>query len=36
VPDRRISDGVVADTEPEPIARVLHFDERFYRHERRV
>jgi len=35
-PGWRISDVVVADTEPEPIARVLHFDERFYRLERRV
>ena len=30
-PDWRITDVVVADTEPDPLARLLRFDERFYR-----
>ncbi len=34
-PDWKITDVEVADTEPEPIARLLKFDERFYRLVRR-
>jgi hypothetical protein len=30
-PEWRISDVQVADTEPDPIARLFKFDERFYR-----
>jgi tRNA/tmRNA/rRNA uracil-C5-methylase (TrmA/RlmC/RlmD family) len=30
-PDWEITDEVVADTEPDPIARLFKFDERFYR-----
>jgi hypothetical protein len=31
----QISDAVVADTEPDALARALHFDELFYRLVRR-
>ena len=34
-PDWEVTDVVVADTEPEPIARLFKFDERFYRLRRR-
>jgi SAM-dependent methyltransferase len=35
-PDWRVTDVVVADTEPDAMARALHFDERFYRLARRT
>ena len=34
-PDWEITDVVVADTDPDPIARLFKFDERFYRLRRR-
>lgn len=34
-PDWEVTDVVVADTDPDPIARVFKFDERFYRLRRR-
>jgi hypothetical protein len=34
-PDWEITDVVVADTEPEPIARLFKFEELFYRLRRR-
>jgi SAM-dependent methyltransferase len=34
-PDWEVADVVLADTEPEPIARLFKFDERFYRLRRR-
>ena len=34
-PEWRITDVEVADTDPDPLARLLKFDERFYRLRRR-
>jgi hypothetical protein len=34
-PGWEITDAVIADTEPDPIARVFRFDERFYRLRRK-
>ena len=36
LPEWRITDVEVADTEPDPIARLFRFDERFYRLRRKV